>query len=415
MTEAELVVIGGGAAGMMAAGVAANSGVSVVLLEPQRKLGRKLAITGKGRCNLTNNCDIEEFIENVPRNGRFLFPALTRFGTQETMEFFEALGVPLKTERGKRVFPRSDRASDLVAALEGFVRGAGARVVQARALGIVRAQSGEVRAVLTDSCEITCRAAAICTGGLSYPKTGSTGDGYRLARECGHSVTELLPSLVPLESDDEFCGQMQGFSLKNVYLSVYEGESRKPIFGELGELLFTHFGVSGPLVLSASAHMRNFKSKRYRLEIDLKPGLDEKKLDARLLRDFEKYKNRDFRNALTDLAGRAMIPVLIELSGIDPDTKVNSITREQRHGLAELFKRFPVSVRGTRVIDEAVVTSGGVSVREIDPSTMESKLVPGLYFAGEVLDIDAYTGGFNLQIAWSTAHLLGQAVSGGLK
>lgn len=268
---------------------------------------------------------------------------------------------------------------------------------------------GAVSAVVTTEGTIDCDAAVICTGGLSYPLTGSTGDGYRLARQLGHTVTPTRPSLVPLESDDPWCAEMQGFSLRNVTLTVYD-EQNKAVYSDLGEMLFTHFGVSGPLVLSASAHMRDFSQHRYRLSIDLKPALDEKKLDARILRDFQKYANRDFKNALYDLAGHAMIPVLVRLSGIPENTKVNVITREQRHKLVELFKHFPVSVTGTRPIDEAIITSGGVSLKEVNPRTMGSKLVPGLYFAGEVLDLDAYTGGFNLQIAWSTGYVAGSAV-----
>lgn len=270
-------------------------------------------------------------------------------------------------------------------------------------------ENGVVTGVKTKDGVIACRNVIVCTGGLSYPGTGSTGDGYRMAKALGHTVTPLRPSLVPLESEDDYCAEMQGFSLRNVTLSVYNGKNQL-IFRELGEMLFTHFGVSGPLVLSASAHMQDFEHDSYRLSIDLKPGLDEKKLDARILRDFEKYANRDFRNALNDLAGKAMIPVLIRLSGIPGETKVNSITREQRHKLVTLFKQFPVSVSGTRPIDEAIITSGGIDLKEINPRTMESKLVQGLYFAGEILDLSAYTGGFNLQIAWSTAYVAGNAV-----
>lgn len=405
--SAELVVIGGGAAGMMCAYTAAERGVKTVLLEPNRMLGRKLRITGKGRCNLTNNCDIKQFMTNIPGDGRFLYSALNRLPPSGTMEFFESRGLKLKTERGNRVFPVSDNANDVAGLLARLCARAGVEVVRESAKRILT-RDGAVCAVVTDGGEIACRAAAVCTGGLSYPLTGSTGAGYEFARALGHTVTPPRPSLVPLESADAYCAEMQGFALKNVTLSAYEDE--KLIYKELGELLFTHFGVSGPLVLSASAHMRNFGKSEYRLEIDLKPALDEKKLDARILRDFEKYSNREFKNALGDLAGRAMIPVLIELSGIPEDTKVNAITREQRMGLLRLFKAFPVSVTGPRPIDEAIVTAGGVSTREINPRTMESKLVRGLYFAGEVLDVDGYTGGFNLQIAWSTGFVAGSSI-----
>lgn len=403
-----IVVIGGGAGGMMAAICAARKGAHVTLLDPNERLGKKVNITGKGRCNVTNHCDVKTVLANIPGDGRFLYSALNRLGPQDTMALFESLGVPLKTERGNRVFPVSDRSHDVANALERAYAHAGGRVVHAAATDILT-HDGAVSAVVTTEGTIDCDAAVICTGGLSYPLTGSTGDGYRLARQLGHTVTPTRPSLVPLESDDPWCAEMQGFSLRNVTLTVYD-EQNKVIYSDLGEMLFTHFGVSGPLVLSASAHMRDFSQHKYRLSIDLKPALDEKKLDARILRDFQKYANRDFKNALYDLAGHAMIPVLVRLSGIPEDTKVNAITREQRHKLVELFKHFPVSVTGTRPIDEAIITSGGVSLKEVNPRTMGSKLVPGLYFAGEVLDLDAYTGGFNLQIAWSTGYVAGSAV-----
>lgn len=403
----ELVVIGGGAAGMMCAYNAAQRGMSVVLVDPNRQLGRKVRITGKGRCNVTNNCDIKEFMRNIPGDGRFLYGALNRFSSADTIAFFESHGLPLKTERGNRVFPVSDNANDVAGLMARLCERSGVTLIRSTAKKILT-EGGAVSAVVTEEGTIACRAAAVCTGGLSYPLTGSNGAGYRFARELGHTVTETRPSLVPLESEDDYCSQMQGFSLKNVTLSAYEDE--RLIYKELGEMLFTHFGVSGPLVLSASSHMRNFGRAKYRLEIDLKPALDEKKLDARILRDFEKYSNKEFKNALADLAGHTMIPVLVRLSGIPEDTKVNSITREQRMRLLRLFKAFPVSISGTRPIDEAIVTAGGVSTKEIDPRTMGSKLVQGLYFAGEVLDLDGYTGGFNLQIAWSTGFVAGNSV-----
>lgn len=403
-------MIGGGAAGTLCAALAAGRGLDVVLLEPNRMLGRKLRITGKGRCNVTNDCDAREFISAIPGDGRFLQSAIHKFGTSDTKALFEGLGVALKTERGNRVFPESDRADDIADALTKLARENGVRVLRERATRILTDEAGAVRAVASGGGEIECEAAVICTGGLSYPGTGSTGDGYRMARELGHTIRPCRPSLVPLESPDAWCREMQGFSLRNVELSAYEDE--KLIYKALGEMLFTHFGVSGPLVLSASAHMRRFGECRYRLSIDLKPGLDEKKLDARLLRDFEKYSNREFRNSLGDLAGRAMIPVLVELSGIPGDTRTNSVTRQQRAALAQLLKQFPVSLSGPRPIAEAIVTSGGVATTEVNPRTMESKLVPGLYFAGEVLDLDAYTGGYNLQIAWSTAFVAANSLTG---
>ena len=403
----DLVVIGGGAAGMMCAATAADRGLKVILLDPNRQLGRKLRITGKGRCNLTNNCDIKSFMQNIPGDGRFLFSALNRLSPADTMALFESRGLELKTERGNRVFPVSDNANDVAGTMARWCARSGVIVERCKAKKVL-VENGAVTGVETEKGLIRCRAAAVCTGGLSYPLTGSTGDGLRFAEAMGHSVTPPRASLVPLESPDAYCAEMQGFSLRNVVLSAYEED--KLIYKELGEMLFTHFGVSGPLVLSASAHMRHMGSKNYRLEIDLKPALDEKKLDARILRDFEKYANREFKNALSDLAGSAMIPVLVRLSGIPEDTKVNSITREQRMKLLHLFKAFPVSVSGTRPIDEAIVTAGGVNTKEINPRTMESKLISELYFAGEVLDLDGYTGGFNLQIAWSTGFVAGNSV-----
>ena len=337
--SADAVIIGGGAAGMMCSLIAAQRGLDVILLEQNKLLGRKVRITGKGRCNVTNNCDIKDFLSNIPGDGKFLYSALNRFPPRDTMQFFESLGLPLKTERGNRVFPVSDNANDVAGTLTRNIERSGVRRIRESAKHII-CENGAVCGVKTESGIIECRAAIICTGGLSYPLTGSTGSGYKMAQELGHSIVPCHPSLVPLESDDEYCARMQGFSLKNVTLSAYEDD--KLIFRELGEMLFTHFGVSGPLVLSASSHMRNCGKSKYRLSIDLKPALDEKKLDARLLRDFEKYANRDFANSLCDLAGKTMIPVLVELSGIPPEEKVNSITRQQRHELLKLFKELSV-------------------------------------------------------------------------
>lgn len=401
---ADAVVIGGGPAGMMAAITAAERGRRVVLLEHEKFCGKKLRITGKGRCNVTNACDTKTFLKNVRANPKFLYSSLSRFGPEETMAFFEESGVPLKTERGNRVFPVSDRAHDVANALERRMKRAGAELLLTDAREVLTAD-GAVCGVKTADGVLSCESVLVATGGVTYPLTGSTGDGFRFARELGHTVTPLRPSLVPLESDDPDCGELQGFSLKNVTLTAFDS-SGKAVFSELGEMMFTHFGVTGPLVLSASIYM-DFTKDRYRLEVDLKPGLSEEKLDERILRDFDKYKNREFRNALDDLAGRTMIPVLVRRSAIPPETRVNSVTREQRRALVQLFKHFPVSVTGTRSLAEAVVTAGGVGVAEVDPRTMRSKLVPGLYFAGEVLDVDARTGGFNLQIAWSTGRAAG--------
>lgn len=407
MTDTELVVIGGGAAGMMCALTAARRGIKVSLIDPNRQLGRKLRITGKGRCNVTNNCDIKEFMANIPGDGRFLYSAINRLSPADTMVWFENLGLRLKTERGNRVFPVSDNANEVADILARELGKNGVKTLRSRVQEIIT-EDGIVCAVKTTEGTIKCRAVALCTGGLSYPLTGSDGAGHKMAQKLGHSVTTLRPSLVALESDDTYCAEMQGFALKNVLLRAYEDD--KLIYSEQGEMLFTHFGVSGPLVLSASAHMRKMGTAKYRLEIDLKPALDEKKLDARILRDFAKFSNREFKNSLSELAGRTMIPVLVELSGIEGETKVNMITREQRKELVRLFKAFPVSISGTRPVDEAIVTAGGISTKEVNPRTMESKLVQGLYFAGEILDLDGYTGGFNLQIAWSTGFVAGNSV-----
>ena len=394
---------------MMCAYQAARRGLKVALLDPNEKLGRKLRITGKGRCNLTNNCDTKTFMANIPGDGRFLYSAVNRFSPSDVMAFFEGCGLPLKTERGNRVFPQSDNANDVADLMARLCRDAGVRRMRCKARDILT-EAGAVSGVVTEEGTIACHAAAVCTGGLSYPLTGSTGAGYSFAEKLGHSVSPRRPSLVPLESSDGFCAEMQGFAPKNVTLSAYE--DGKLIYRELGEMLFTHFGVSGPLVLSASAHMRRMGKSEYRLLIDFKPGLDDKKLDARILRDFSKYANREFKNSLNDLAGKSMIPVLLQLSGIPEDKPVHDITREERHRLAALLKAFPITVSGFRPIAEAIVTAGGVSTKEINPRTMESKLISGLYFAGEVLDLDAYTGGFNLQIAWSTGYTAGISICG---
>ncbi len=406
-TVCDLAVIGAGPAGMMCAFTAAQRGLKVIVLDPNRDPGRKLRITGKGRCNLTNDCEIKKILENVPVNGKFLYSCLNAFPPSTVIAFFEENGLPLKTERGGRVFPVSDNANDVADMMARLCRENGVIFLREKAKGLSIA-TGAVQGVETFERSIRCANAVLCTGGLSYPLTGSTGDGYRFAEKAGHTVRPCRPSLVPLESGDPWCGQMQGFSLRNISLTVYEDD--KAIYKDFGEMLFTHFGVSGPVILSASAHMRRFDTCRYRLEIDLKPALDERKLDERILRDFRKYSNREIKNALCDLAASSIIPVLIELSGIPEDTKVNSITKEQREKLRDLFKRFPVSVSGTRPIDEAIVTSGGIDVREIDPRSMQSKLVQGLYFAGEIIDVDAYTGGFNLQIAWATGRMAGMSV-----
>lgn len=404
------VIIGGGAAGLMAACAAAEKygGRAVTVIEKNRRPGRKLMITGKGRCNVTNNCDRDTLISNVPANGRFLFSAFSDFGTADTMEFFEKQGVPLKTERGNRVFPVSDKASDIVDALVNAVNKSGVKILTAEAEEILT-ENFSVTGVRTRDGEILeADSVILATGGMSYPVTGSTGDGYKMAGMLGHTVTPLKASLVPLNVKQGFCSRLSGLSLKNVTLTVYESGRKKPVFSELGEMLFTHFGISGPLVLSASAHMRKMGSAEYVAYIDLKPALDEQKLDSRILRDFEEEKNRNFGNSLDKLLPKSIIPVIISLSGIAPDTKVNQISREQRARLCGVLKALRLDITGFRPIEEAIITGGGISVKEINPSTMESKLVSGLFFAGEIIDADAYTGGFNLQIAFSTGHLAGK-------
>jgi len=407
-TSCDAVVIGGGAAGSICAITAASRGLKVILLEPNRDIGRKVRITGKGRCNVTNNCDIKTIMSNIPGDGRFLYSSLNSFGPQQVIDTFEEWGIPLKTERGNRVFPVSDNANDIAGALTHQLNRNGVEIKREKAKKLL-IDNGVVVGVETDESRIQCNSVAVCTGGLSYPLTGSTGDGYKFAMSVGHEIINCKPSLVPLESDNDYCEQMQGFSLKNVQLRAYEDD--KLIFTDLGEMMFTHFGVTGPLVLSASAHMRKFDTCSYRIEIDLKPALDAKKLDQRILRDFEKYQNKAFKNSLDDLAGKSMIPVLVKLSGIDEDIQVNSITKEQRHRLVELFKAFPVSITRPRPFPEAIVTAGGVNTKQVNPRTMESKLISNLYFAGEVLDLDAYTGGFNLQIAWSTGFVAGNSMN----
>ena len=402
-------MVGGGAAGMMAAITAAEQGAQVRLLEPNERLGKKLNITGKGRCNVTNNCPVEELMAHIPRNGRFLYSALTRFTSADSMAFFEGLGVPLKTERGNRVFPQSDSAFDVSGALKRRMEKLGVRWEHDRATAVMT-EDGAVSAVKGEKGTYPARAVILATGGVSYPGTGSTGDGYRMAAELGHTIVEPRGSLVPLVSDDACCGKMQGLALKNVQLSVLN-EKGKAVFTEFGEMLFTHFGVSGPMILSASSHMRQMERGRYKIVIDLKPALSEQQLDARVLRDFSENNNRNFINALNFLLPKKLVPVIVSLSGIPMDTKVNSVTREQRAKLVYLLKHFTVTVTDFRPIEEAVVTSGGVKTSGIDPKTMQSKLIDGLYFAGEVIGVDAYTGGFNLQIAFSTGHLAGESAA----
>ncbi len=418
-TEAEagkriVAVIGGGAAGLMAAATAAElcdpATEEVWLIEQNDRMGKKLRITGKGRCNLTNDCDRDEFLANVPTNPRFLYAALAAFDTEDTKAYFEALGVPLKVERGKRVFPVSDKAGDVVDALVRHVRELGVHTVTGRVSAIQAAPTDEgdgsaVSALRIGERVLPVSAAILCTGGCSYPVTGSDGNGYRLAERLGHTIVPPRPSLVPLVCAGDLCPRMMGLSLRNVRLKVEDTRTGQCIYEDFGELLFTHYGVTGPLILSASAHIPDVESGHYVLHINLKPALDETALDSRLLADFKKYANRDFINALGDLLPLKAIEPMVALSGIDPRRKVNTITREERRALAAILHDLPLTPIRPRPIAEAIVTKGGVSVKEVNPKTMESKRVSGLYFAGEILDVDAYTGGFNLQIAFSTARL----------
>lgn len=408
--EDKIIVAGAGAAGMMAAVTAARAGKQVLLIEPNEKVGRKLYITGKGRCNVTNNCTKEEFLASVPRNSKFLYSAISRFSPADTISFFESLGVALKTERGNRVFPCSDKAADIIDALFFEMRRQGVILYQGKVAELLT-DADRITGVKTDRGEILQGSAVIlATGGASYPRTGSVGDGYRLAAHMGHTITPIRGSLVPLESEDRCCPQMQGLSLRNVELKI-KNQKGKVVFQEQGEMLFTHFGLSGPLVLSASAHL-DFSKNSYTAHIDLKPALDEQKLDARLLRDFEERANQNFSSVLGGLVPQSMVGVVAERCGIPASQKAHDIRREQRRKLLETLKNFSISLSGTRPVEEAIITSGGVKVGEVDPRTMESKKVQGLFFAGELLDVDAYTGGFNLQIAWSTGYAAGLSASG---
>lgn len=400
----KVAVIGAGAAGMLAAGHAGELGHSVDIFEKNNIVGKKIRITGKGRCNITNASDCEEHIENTPGNPYFMYSALYKFPPDKMIELVESLGVPTKVERGKRVFPVSDKAADVSEALKKYMKKNGVKLHLEKGVKDIITENNKIKGIVTDDGkELDFDAVIVATGGLSYPTTGSTGDGYKFAKKAGHSVSKLMPSLVPLKSDDWICPELMGLSLKNSAIVIKNGKG-KTIYKDFGEMLFTHFGVSGPMVLSASRHLLGRFNENITMYIDMKPALDMKALDNRLLRDFEKYINKDLRNALNDILPQKMIPVIIRLSGIDETKKIHDITKEERKRMEELIKGLPVHITGTAGFDMAVVTSGGVNTDEIDPSTMESRKVKGLFFAGEVIDVDAYTGGFNLQIAFSTGY-----------
>lgn len=406
-----VIVIGAGAAGLVAAGTAASQGNSVILIERNDRIGRKIMITGKGRCNVTNACTmVNELIDATPVNGRFLYSAFTRFMPSDTMDFFEQLGVSLKIERGNRVFPVSDKSVDIVDALDKFIKQNKVKKIKGRVKELIIDNNTVVGVRLEDGKELNSECVIIATGGVSYPLTGSTGDGYELAKQIGHTVVEPKASLVPLESDDSVCKDLQGLSLKNVGVKIIETSSYKEVYSDFGEMLFTHFGVTGPVILSASSHIKDIQKGKYELLIDLKPALNFEKLDARIQRDFLKNSNKDFANSLNSLLPQKIIPIVVELSNLPPNIKTNQVTREMRHKLVSTIKEFKISIDRFRPIEEAVITSGGVKTSEINPKTMQSKLMPCVYFAGEVIDVDAYTGGYNLQIAFSTGYLAGISI-----
>ena len=404
----KVLVVGGGAAGLLAASAAAQNGADVTIAERNERPARKVMITGKGRCNVTNCCTmLNELVAAVPENGRFLNGAFSRFMPADTMDLFESLGVPLKVERGNRVFPVSDKAVDIVDALVNNAAESGAKIIHERVTDLIIENKKVIGAKFESGEEFWCDSVIVATGGISYPLTGSTGDGYEFAKKAGHNIVDLSPSLVPLVCHEGFCSDLQGLSLRNIEISVINSENYREVYRDFGEMLFTHFGVSGPVILSASAHLKDIKPGKYEIHIDLKPALSYEQLDARVQRDFLECANKNFINALDKLLPKKLVPVIVRLTGIKPSTKVNQVTREQRAKLVSLLKDLKVTVLRTRPVEEAIITRGGVDTKQIDPRTMQSKLVPGLYFAGEVIDVDAYTGGFNLQIAFSTGRLAG--------
>ncbi|WP_300278162.1 NAD(P)/FAD-dependent oxidoreductase [Peptacetobacter sp.] len=406
----KVVIIGAGPAGMTAAYSASQKGLDVILIEKNERVGRKLLITGKGRCNITNNCEIEELIANVNTNSKFLYSAFYTFTNDAVMDMFESLGVKLKTERGNRVFPESDRAIDVVDAMAKLIKRKNIKLITGKSVKDIKEKNKKIESVILDNGkEIKTDAVIIATGGASYKRTGSTGDGYKLSEKLGHKITPIKPSLIGLEINEEFVYKLKGLSLRNVSIVVY-GNKNKKIYDDFGEMEFTDYGIDGPIIKSASCIMKDLSKENYKIILDLKPALDYEKLDKRIQRDFKKFINNKFENSLSELLPSKMIPVVIEKSGIDRKTPVNSITKEERKNLVHTIKNIEMNVKRYRPIEEAIVTSGGVKTSEINSSTMESKLVEGLYFAGEVIDVDAYTGGFNLQIAFSTGYLAGMSI-----
>ncbi|HYF82890.1 MAG TPA: NAD(P)/FAD-dependent oxidoreductase [Clostridia bacterium] len=404
----DVVVIGGGPAGMIAAGTAASMGRKTILIEKNEKLGKKLFITGKGRCNVTNSADFDEFMKNIPKNSKFFYSSFNGFSNNDLIGLLEALGLKVKVERGGRVFPESDKSSDVIKAFERYMSKYKVEVKLNSKVSSIRQEDGIISGVQLSNGELLeCSSVIICTGGVSYPQTGSTGDGYEIARRAGHSITELMPSLVPLVAGEAFIKDLQGLSLKNVAIkAIADG---KILYEDFGEMIFTHYGLSGPIILSASFYVSDYlrKKKEIKISIDLKPALSEEELDKRIIRDFEKNTNKQFKNSLDELFPQKLIPVIITLSGIDESKEVHQITKLERKAFVKLIKGFTVTISGTRPIEEAIVTTGGINLKEISPKTMESKLVKGLYFAGEIIDLDAFTGGFNLQIAFSTGYAAG--------
>jgi predicted Rossmann fold flavoprotein len=404
----KVIVVGGGAAGMMAAGTAGSRGLDVLLVEKNKNPGRKILITGKGRCNVTNNAaDVEDLVAGVPVNGKFLYTAFSAFSNHDLLKLLHGLGLHTKVERGGRVFPVSDRSADVVEALKKYLRQNNVDVLQGEVHKVeTQKEKGGFSVVLRDGRSLSCASVILATGGMSYPQTGSTGDGYRFARECGHTVIPLKPALVPLEVEEPWVKEAQGLTLKNVAVTIFD-ENKRKIHSDFGEMLFTHFGVSGPIILSASSFLENIEEHQYRLVIDLKPALVEEQLDRRIQRDFSKYANKYFANSLGDLLPKKLIPVIVKLSKIPPEKTVNQVSKAERHSLSELLKNLTLTIKGFRPLEEAIVTAGGVSTAEIDPRTMQSRIIKGLFFAGEIIDVNAYTGGFNLQIAFSTGYLAG--------